>query len=214
MKRHDITGQKFGKLTAIKISGRTKSGNSIWLCHCECGGVSNSNISHLRNGHTKSCGCINENMYKTHGMHKSSEYKTYAAMKDRCDNPNNTQYKDYGGRGITYCERWNDFASFFEDMGVRPENMTLDRIDNDGDYSPENCKWSSRKDQQNNRRNNVVLEYKGEMLTMKQAAVKYGIHQGTLRSRLKNGWPVDAAIETKPSKYSKGLNYYRKLGME
>lgn len=184
MKRQDVTGQRFGRLTAVKRLHSNKSGNSIWLCNCDCGGVSNSNISQLRNGKTKSCGCINKELTKTHGMHSSPEYKSHASMKDRCLNRNNPQYHDYGGRGISYCMRWDSFENFFKDMGFRPKGKTLDRIDNDGNYDPENCKWSTRKEQMLNTRRNKFYEIEGEKLTVSQISEKYKIPKSTLRYRL------------------------------
>ena len=164
-KKLNLTNKKFGRLTAIENTGKRGSNNRfIWLCKCECGKYKEVNSKDLLRKHTKSCGCLNNEKRtqtgkstKTHGhtcdRKQTLTYNSWMSMKYRCLNPKQKGYEYWGGRGITICERWMKFENFLEDMGERPEGMTLDRIDNDGNYEHSNCKWSTLKEQNNNRRN-------------------------------------------------------------
>lgn len=130
-----------------------------------------------------------------HGSHETRIYGRWEGMIQRCTNPKATGYSNYGGRGITVCERWRDFRNFLADMGEPPPRMTLERIDNNGDYCPENCRWGTHKQQHNNKRVNHRITYNGETATMKQMAEKYGINYGALCNRIKRaGWTVDRAL--------------------
>lgn len=153
----DRTGQRFGRLYVIEDTGKRDNNRCIiYKCKCDCGNYTEVPIYRLRTGHTRSCGCLVKTNGLKHGHSpngkKSTSYISWYSMKQRCLNPNNRYYKYYGGRGITICERWMKFENFLEDMGERPKELSLDRIDNDGNYEPSNCKWSTRKEQQNNRR--------------------------------------------------------------
>jgi hypothetical protein len=156
----DITGQKFGRLTAIKRLGSSKRGQSIWLCRCDCGKIKEIVLTRL--SRVKSCGCllremhINGNANFRHGHWKNSkptpEHNAWVRMRQRCYNENRDNYRYYGGRGITVCERWrSSFENFFADMGPRPSPAhSIDRINNDGDYEPSNCRWATRSEQMKN----------------------------------------------------------------
>lgn len=159
----DLTGRKFGRLTVIKRASPTGERNTKWHCICECGNSTISWAMGLRCGGTKSCGCLSAEkasarIHKlisartTHNMTHSGTYKSWQMMKARCSCPNYTQFKDYGGRGITVCDRWLKFENFLEDMGERPAGRTLDRINNDGNYEPSNCRWATRAEQNGNKR--------------------------------------------------------------
>jgi hypothetical protein len=154
----DITGQRFGYLVAIRPAGRAKSGNMLWLCQCNCGKQSTPVGSHLLMGLIHSCGC--ERGLRRHGIAPTYRYKrhplhaTWSSIRDRCNNPKNKQFKDYGGRGIKVCKRWNNFETFLADIlssiGKRPRGRTLDRINNNGNYKKGNMRWATPLQQRHN----------------------------------------------------------------
>ena len=157
-------------------------------------------------------GSVNPNF--RHGMCGTRTYTTWENMKKRCLRPKNKDYKYYGGRGITICDEWHDFNNFFNDMGEKPEGKTLDRIDTDKDYCKENCRWSTRKEQQNNQRRTVRVVFNCEVTSLGYLSVELGINAGTLHTRIKSGWPEELWGD-KPDKYKrlkKRMNYKRQEG--
>ena len=152
-KRIDLTGKRYGRLVAVRQAGKGKRGcHLLWECVCDCGNRKIIRSADLRNKKTQSCGCLRKEKATKHGMRNSSTYKSWHSMLQRCTNKNNTRFSDYGGRGINVCERWLKFENFLEDMGIRPLNTTIDRIDNNGNYAPSNCKWSMPTAQAKNQR--------------------------------------------------------------
>ena len=217
---HDVEkpGDRFGRLTVIERAPKRpdlKSRDSRWICECACGNIVEVSATSLKAGHTKSCGCYGKEVSAkqgkasaTHGMRHTPEYHAWCGMRSRCYNENDKSFYSYGARGIVVCDRWlESFENFFEDMGSRPDHHSLDRIDNNGPYSPENCKWSTRDQQNNNKSNNRMISFKGETLTLSQWAKKIGITLAALSRRLEKGCPLEDALSPKYL----GPSYYKKL---
>ena len=183
-KRDDLSGTRFGRLIAISIHS-VVNGKSKWNCVCDCGKSSTPYAHGLKSGNTTSCGCKTlENSVArsiTHGMHKTSTYRCWQNIKTRCTLKTSKYYKNYGGRGITVCDRWATFENFLVDMGEKPAGKSIDRKDNDKGYSPDNCFWATNTEQCRNRR--VTLRFEGKPLS--QIAEETGFIYGTLYSRLK-----------------------------
>lgn len=163
--RQDLTGKRFTRLLVLEAAGKNKNGKSVWKCLCDCGNIKITSVSSLNNGDTRSCGCWNREKLAAanvkHGAARTGaltpEFRSWMGMRARCYNPKSIGYKNYGGRGIAVCEAWrNDFRTFLADVGPKPSpRHSLDRIDNDGNYEPGNCKWSTPKEQVHNRRWNA-----------------------------------------------------------
>lgn len=212
MKRINITGQKFNKLLVVSFAytqkGNGRNYHSFYNCICDCGKSCIVDGAKLRNGHTQSCGCYrHERQIEANTKHngrKTRLYIVWCNMKGRCYNPNDKRFRNYGGRGITVCNEWkNDFDAFrkwAESAGYNPKAergvCTLDRIDNNKSYSPENCRWVNNQIQANNKSNNKNITYKGETKTISEWARIIGIKNDTLQSRLSKNWSVEKAIET------------------
>ena len=199
----DLIGQRFNKLIVVEELGLRKrpcgKNVKLWKCLCDCGNYTVVDTSSLRRNHTKSCGCLT----LKHGLTKTRIHQIWASMRKRCHNPNTKQYKDYGGRGIGICAEWDDdengfvnFLSWAQDNGYS-DNLTLDRIDVNGNYTPENCRWATKIEQARNTRYNKMITYKGETKCLKEWSEIIGINYGTLLSRLdRSKWSVEKAFET------------------
>lgn len=207
----DISGQKFGRLTVVALADRTLwrgEGKTAWVCRCDCGQEKILTGYSFTGGGVKSCGCLQRESATVratkHGHRlkgkSSAAYSSWRSMMTRCENKNHHNYKNYGGRGITVCDRWkgvNGFRNFLEDMGNPPsERHTIDRIDSNGDYTPQNCRWATPKQQQRNKRSNRFLEFNGQRKTLIEWAEITRIHAGTISSRLKKGWSVERSLTT------------------
>lgn len=207
-KNKSIVGNKYGKLLVLEYTEKRNSNrNIIWKCLCECGNISYVATSALKSGHTKSCGCsLNYNTFSEagkkggavgkHYLSRTKLYKTYNHMVDRCYNNKNISYKHYGARGIKVCDEWlnkeNGLINFYNwanDNGYR-DDLTIDRIDVNGDYGPGNCRWATIEQQANNKRNNCFIEYEGEKYTISQLSKKINIKYYSLYRQIKrlNKW--------------------------
>jgi hypothetical protein len=206
----NITGQKFGRLTALKIIGKNKSNQKIWLFKCDCGNKLKCLGSRVISGNTSSCGCLRRELvikglrYK-HGMRKTRFYNAWKGIKARCNNKNLPQYKDWGGRGIILCKEWLKFENFKDDMyksylyhvkKYGEKNTSIDRIDNNSNYCLENCRWSTKKEQARNTRHNHPIAYKKETLCLTAMAEKYNIPERVLSLRINRlKWPIEKALK-------------------
>lgn len=207
----DITGERFGRLVAIKKIGNADSHGSLWLCKCDCGNEKEVRLNYLRTGGTTSCGCLRREM-KSEQMKRSAEWNLkhgmcrrgkvsklhgqWNAMKQRCKNPNVRMYPIYGGRGIRYCEEWEQFQPFMEwalSHGYK-EGLALDRIDSDGNYCPENCRWVTQSENNRNKKNLLKVTYNGETKLLVDWARETGQKYRTLRWRYQNGWSAEEII--------------------
>lgn len=181
-----IISERFGRLVVQKLLGK-KGSAYIYQTLCDCGKQSEVRRANLLSNITKSCGCLQAEVraasHTTHGLRKHTLYKVYAQMLQRCSNPNNRQFADYGGRGIKVCDRWKQgFHLFLEDMGERPTaKHQLDRIDNSLEYSPENCKWSTPAENSSNRRNTLRISIAGKEQTLREISEKFGVSYSVIR---------------------------------
>ena len=194
IRRSFLEGQTFGRLTPLEYVGQ-----EYYACACACGGKSRTSGHNLQKGLSRSCGCLRNELrisiHTKHGMLSAKEYGVWTGMRHRCNSKTHPSFKDYGGRGITVCERWNDFANFMADMGPRPsEKHSLDRIDNDQGYSPENCRWATASQQHRNTRANRTLTYAGVTKPLCEWAEERGIATTTLAHRLRTGWSAEAVL--------------------
>ena len=200
----DLTGQRFGRLVVAKSVVQNKSGRNLWECKCDCGNVSYATTGHLISGNTRSCGCLysetRHTINKIHGQSHTRLYKIWADIKTRCYNTKSTNYHKYGGRGICVCNQWVEDYQTFEKWALEngyKDNLTIDRINPNGNYEPSNCRWVTQKVQQNNRRNNRLLTYNNETLTISQWSEKLGFKRSVIGQRINGmGWSVEKALTT------------------
>jgi len=203
----DILGQKFGRWKVLFKKITTKQGVVMWECICECGTVKLVSAPSLQRGHSRSCGCLRkEILFKMSISHGGTSgryhplYKTWCNMRNRCYNEKDSSYKNYGARGIKVCDQWlgkEGFASFVKSMGCKPSgNVSLDRIDNNLGYSPENCRWATKIEQNNNRRDNVKIEFKGINETATFWSKKTGLPRKNILQRKRLGWPAEKIFST------------------
>lgn len=189
----DLVGKVFSRLIVVRRDGVIWGQQAAWECACECGNTARTSSHALTSGDKKSCGCLekenNASLYR-HGKYGTRSHRIWTNMKTRCTNPNNRFYPDYGGRGITVCDKWNEFAGFFDDMGECPEGMTLDRLDNDLGYSKGNCRWATMKQQCSNRRSNINVEIDGVTKTLKEWAQFYDVKYANVYWRYTHGKPM------------------------
>lgn len=201
----DLTGRKFNRLLVIEYKGRNKHNKPIWLCRCDCGNEKDILGERLTSKikSVKSCGCFGVESRFKHHKANTSIYHLWAGMIQRCTNIKNNRYKDYGGRGITVCDKWLTFEGFYEDMGDRPKDKSLDRIDNNKGYCKDNCKWSTNKEQSNNTRINHYLTYKNKTQTTQQWSEELGIKLCTLQARVNRNWSAERALGEVVAPYEK-----------
>ena len=209
LRTDDLIGRKFGKLLVVERAEmpveRKTEHHAYWNCLCECGKNHIARSSDLKSGTVKSCGCLQIEKNTKHGMRHDPLYSRWCNMKSRCHNPQNKRHPNWGGRGITVCERWrNDFKAFYEDVSRLPnfgkKGYSLNRIDNDGNYEPNNVEWANDKTQSNNKRNNHILTYNGKTQTIAQWAEEIGISPSTLYNRIITlHWSAEKAL-TEPIK--------------
>ena len=186
---YSIVGKRFGRLTVLELVHVSDHGNSYWRCQCDCGVIKTIARFHLLNGHATSCGCYKKERATVHGKYYSPVYNNWNGMKERCTNTKHAEYDQYGGRGIGICDEWLDVRNFDKwamENGYAP-GLTLDRIDGNQGYSPENCRWVDCYTQQNNRSNNRHVTYNGITHTVAEWARILDVKYATLRQRINKG---------------------------
>ena len=199
----NLVGEKFGLLTVVELVGKNKHGHLLWHCKCDCGNNGISSGEQIKSGIKKSCGCLKKTQQGL-SRDKSSLYSTWRGMMRRCYEKTNSAYKRYGGRGICVEDSWHDFKKFNADMFPLYEHgLTLERLDNDGNYSKDNCVWATMRQQSNNRRSSVKYHFDGETLTLPEWARKLDMNIQTLQCRVyRYGWDIVTALTTPVQKKS------------
>lgn len=205
-KRTSLIGKRFGRLVVKRFAGTDRFGNLRWECVCDCGNETVVRTNALRTGNTKSCGCLQREItstnFRTHGLSQGAHgetprlYFVWTAMRKRCRNPKDKHHIYYGNRGITVCEEWSDYQKFHDwsmSNGYR-SGLTIERIDNNGNYEPNNCKWIPQKEQGWNTRKNRLITFHNATKCLAEWALKLGMNDGTLRSRVHRGWTTERAF--------------------
>lgn len=199
--KKDLTGERYGKLTVIALVGIDNSGHTSWECQCDCGNTKIVRGSHLKSGNTRSCGCeaINQLIQRStkHGMEHTRLYRIWQGMMIRCYNPESNRYDRYGGRGITVCDEWKNDIKVFIEWAMKSgyqDNLTIERKDNDGSYSPENCRWVTMKEQMNHTSRSRYITVMGVTKTASQWADETGVNSSTILERIKRGWKPEEAV--------------------
>lgn len=206
---HISVGDKFGRLTVTKVLESDAMHRERRIeAKCDCGSTHIASVHAVNRGTTVSCGCFQREQRIKHGKSRSSSvYRAWVSMTYRCSSPSCKHWPDYGGRGIKVCDRWKDFKNFFADMGERPASHSIERMNNNGNYEPGNCRWATALEQNRNRRSTKNITHQGKTQCMDAWAAEIGIHRATLKGRLYRGWSVADALSKPPSKC--GLNRHR-----
>ena len=193
----DITGKEFGRLVVLeRVPGKARY--VMWKCLCKCGNYTTARGSHIRYGLIRSCGCLAQESRIKHGMYKTLTYSSWQHMKERCLSPKHRSFKNYGERGITICPQWiASFETFLKDMGEAPPGLTLDRRDNDGNYTPDNCRWATPEQQMNNQRTTKFATINGETKAVKYWCQETGVKYNTAMKRICQGIPPHIAVTIK-----------------
>lgn len=199
----EMVGKKYNRLTVSQKYSTDNRGEVLWKCICDCGNEIVALGGNIRSGGTKSCGCLNNerigDLRRSHNMAKSRIFRIWTGIRKRCNNCKDKSYKHYGGRGINICKRWNIFLNFYNDMkdGYK-DNLTIERINVNGNYEPINCIWATAKQQARNKRNNVLITFNGKSLTKSEWSDISGTGRDTIAWRIKKGWNTGEAIFKKP----------------
>lgn len=207
----NLAGKRFARLVVLKRVGNGSLGEPQWLCQCDCGNTTVVRGVQLRKAHTRSCGCLALEVLQerstTHGKSHTPTYAIHQAIKARCSDPKNKYWANYGGRGIKVCDRWlESFENFLEDMGEKPSGYSIERIDVNGNYEPENCKWIPFNQQARNTTKTIKLTYAGTTKPLVEWAEESGIKPGTLYWRIKKGWEIERALTTNTERKKHGTN--------
>lgn len=214
-KKINLKGQRFGRLIVLEeTTSRDIGGNVIWKCKCDCGKIVCTSSQNLRKGFTQSCGCYNHDLItKENPKYKKKLYFIYHSMKSRCYNPNDRASHNYGARGIKLCDEWHSFEEFEKwalSNGYK-QGLWIDRIDNDGDYAPSNCRWVTPKEQQNNKRTNHYITINNDTKTIQEWAEISGIKPMTITRRIKLGWENEDLLKPVNARYNHSLEIKRAM---